>query len=244
MNDLRALNLVKKYDKRTVVCNLCLHLKESEVKGLLGPNGAGKTTSFRIIAGIVRQDSGSVFINNQNISKFSLPGRAKLGLGYLPQESSIFRQLSVKNNLLAILEQQPKLTRKKIRERCSLLLNEFNLEHVSHSLGESLSGGERRRVEIARSLCSSPQFLLLDEPFSGVDPISIQEVQNIIKKLSDKGLGILITDHNVRDTLEICTSAVVVNDGVILTEGTPLDLLSDPRVKATYLGQNFRMATP
>ena len=243
MTDLQVINVKKKYNNKVVLSNLSLELKKSEIKGLLGPNGAGKTTSFRIIAGIIKQDSGIVLINDKNVSKLSLSGRAKMGLGYLPQEPSVFRKLSVKNNLMAILEQQTNLTRQQMQKRCDSLLYKFNLEDFSKTLGDSLSGGERRRVEIARTLCSSPSFLLLDEPFSGVDPIAIQEVQKIIRELSNDGIGILITDHNVRDTLEICNTAVVVNDGIILAQGAPEDLLMNSKVKSTYLGQNFKMSS-
>ena len=242
MTDLQVINVKKKYNNRVVLSNLSLELRKAEIKGLLGPNGAGKTTSFRIIAGIIKQDSGIVLIDNRNVSKLSLAGRAKMGLGYLPQEASIFRKLSVKNNLMAILEQQPFLTRQQMQKRCDSLLNEFNLKEFSETLGDNLSGGERRRVEIARTLCSSPKFLLLDEPFSGVDPIAIQDVQKIIRELSNSGIGILITDHNVRDTLEICNTAVVVNEGIILAQGAPEDLLINSKVKSTYLGQNFKMS--
>ena len=207
---LEARHLAKAYAKRPIVKDVSLSVKQGEIVGLLGPNGAGKTTCFYMIVGLVAQDGGNVFIDGEDITALPMHGRARRGLGYLPQEPSIFRTLSVEDNILAILETRKNLSRKERKEILATLLNEFHISHLSKSIGMSLSGGERRRVEIARALAANPQFILLDEPFAGVDPISVNDIKNIIRHLRDKGIGVLITDHNVRETLDICVSRVEV----------------------------------
>ena len=241
MKTLIAKNLAKKYRSRWVVSDISIELNNSEIVGLLGPNGAGKTTSFYMIAGLVSPNKGLVSINNTDMTHLPLHKRAQLGLGYLPQENSIFRKLSVKDNIMAILELQKGLTENQRNEKLTYLLDEFHLTHLSDNLGYSLSGGERRRTEIARTLATDPQFILLDEPFAGVDPISVIDIKRIIKQLNQKGIGILITDHNVRETLDICHRAYIVNSGEIIANGSAEDILSNEQVKKVYLGEGFKI---
>ncbi len=241
MGILSARNLSKKYRRREVVRDVSLTVNEGEIVGLLGPNGAGKTTSFHMLVGLIPCDSGNIFLNEQDISHLTMDKRARLGVGYLPQESSIFRKLSVEDNIMAILETRPDITTEDAKAQLEALLQEFHVSHLRGSLGMSLSGGERRRVEIARALAVNPKFLLLDEPFAGIDPISIADIQRIVKYLSERGLGILITDHNVRETLGSCDRAYIVNDGRIIAEGTPEQILANEHVRDIYLGNQFRM---
>jgi lipopolysaccharide export system ATP-binding protein len=241
MTILAANHLSKSYGKRPVVKDVSFSVSQGEVVGLLGPNGAGKTTCFYMTIGLVRQDGGQILIDNEDISELPMHGRARKGLGYLPQEPSIFRKLSVIDNILAILETRKDLTPSQRREKLDSLLNEFHITHLTESNGMSLSGGERRRVEIARALATDPKFILLDEPFAGVDPISVNDIKGIIRHLSDKGIGVLITDHNVRETLDICARAYIVGEGHVIAEGTTAHILSDQKVRQTYLGDNFTM---
>ena len=241
MATLSAHRLAKRYRNRLVVNDVSVTVRTGEIVGLLGPNGAGKTTSFYMIIGLVACDAGSVELDGTDLTNQPIHVRARAGLGYLPQEPSIFRHLSVRENVMAILETRPELHREDREHWLETLLGEFHVTHLSAQRGDSLSGGERRRVEIARSLAANPRFMLLDEPFAGVDPISILDIQQIIRYLSERGIGILITDHNVRDTLGICDRAYIVNDGVIIAEGTPEAVLDDERVREVYLGQDFRL---
>ncbi len=241
MGILSARNLSKKYRRREVVRDVSLTVNEGEIVGLLGPNGAGKTTSFHMLVGLIPCDSGNILLNEQDISHLPMDKRARLGVGYLPQESSIFRKLSVEDNIMAILETRPGISTEDAKAQLEELLQEFHIGHLRGSLGMSLSGGERRRVEIARALAVNPKFLLLDEPFAGIDPISIADIQRIVKYLSERGLGILITDHNVRETLGSCDRAYIVNDGRIIAEGTPEQILANEHVRNIYLGNQFRM---
>lgn len=241
MTILSANHLSKIYGKRPVVKDVSFSVGQGEVVGLLGPNGAGKTTCFYMTIGLVRQDGGHILIDDQDISDLPMHGRAREGLGYLPQEPSIFRKLSVSDNILAILETRRDLTPAQRREKLDSLLNEFHITHLVESNGMSLSGGERRRVEIARALATDPKFILLDEPFAGVDPISVNDIKGIIRHLSDKGIGVLITDHNVRETLDICSRAYIVGEGHVIAEGTTAHILSDQKVRQTYLGDDFTM---
>ena len=238
---LEARNLAKFYGKRPVVKDISLSVTQGEIVGLLGPNCAGKTTCFYMIIGLVSQDGGTISIDQQDITNLPMHGRARKGLGYLPQEPSIFRSLSVKDNILAILETRKTLTRHQRNNILEELLNEFHISHLSDHTGMSLSGGERRRVEIARALAADPQFILLDEPFAGVDPISVNDIKNIIRHLRDKGIGVLITDHNVRETLDICEHAYIVGEGNIIAEGTTDHILNDDKVRKTYLGEHFTL---
>ncbi len=241
MGILSARNLSKKYRRREVVRDVSLTVNEGEIVGLLGPNGAGKTTSFHMLVGLIPCDTGNILLNEQDISHLPMDKRARLGVGYLPQESSIFRKLSVEDNIMAILETRPDISTEDAKAQLEELLQEFHIVHLRGSLGMSLSGGERRRVEIARALAVNPKFLLLDEPFAGIDPISIADIQRIVKYLSERGLGILITDHNVRETLGSCDRAYIVNDGRIIAEGTPEQILANEHVRNIYLGNQFRM---
>jgi len=241
MSQLEARNLAKSYSQRAIVKDVNISVESGQVVGLLGPNGAGKTTCFYMIVGLVTADKGRVFINDKDISKLPMHGRAKSGIGYLPQEASVFRKLSVANNIMAILETRKELDKASRNEKLESLLNEFSIQHIRDSLGMSLSGGERRRVEIARALASDPQFVLLDEPFAGVDPISVGDIKKIISHLSDKGIGVLITDHNVRETLDICDIAYIVSEGYILAAGTSNEILANQQVKDVYLGDNFSL---
>ena len=241
MATLSARRLAKRYRNRLVVDDVSLDVRSGEVVGLLGPNGAGKTTSFYMIIGLVACDAGIVQIDLDDLSDRPMHLRARAGLGYLPQEPSIFRHLSVRENVMAILETRAGTSRAERERRLETLLDDLQVSHLAGQRGDSLSGGERRRVEIARSLATEPRFMLLDEPFAGVDPISIVEIQQIIGYLSERGIGILITDHNVRDTLRICDRAYIVNEGVIIAQGTPEAVLGDERVREVYLGRNFRL---
>jgi lipopolysaccharide export system ATP-binding protein len=238
---LAARNLAKSYGKRPVVKDVSLSVKQGEIVGLLGPNGAGKTTCFYMIIGLVAQDGGAVTVDDQDITALPMHGRARRGLGYLPQEPSIFRKLSVEDNILAILETRSKLSRQQRRQRLEDLLHEFHISHLAKNTGMSLSGGERRRVEIARALAADPQFILLDEPFAGVDPISVNDIKNIIRHLRDSGIGVLITDHNVRETLDICEHAYIIGEGHVIAEGTTEHILNDAKVRKTYLGEHFTL---
>ena len=238
MSELVIENLKKTFKKRTVVQDVSLTIKSGEIVGLLGPNGAGKTTSFYMIVGLIQSDRGRISLDGANLSKMPIHSRAKLGLSYLPQEPSIFRKMTVAENILAILELQ-ELTREKMNARLESLLQELGISHIRNNAAISLSGGERRRVEIARCLASDPAFILLDEPFAGIDPIAVIDIQKIIKYLASQKIGILITDHNVRETLGICDRAYIVNQGKILASGLPKTLANDQNVKNVYLGKDF-----
>ena len=237
-NILKVEHLQKSYKERLVIKDINIEVKQGEVVGLLGPNGAGKTTSFYMIVGLIKADNGKIFLNNNDITAFPMHDRAKMGIGYLPQEASIFRNMSVEDNIYSILEIVEKNKKERIRKLKSLI-DEFSIGHIRKSMGISLSGGERRRVEIARALASNPSFILLDEPFAGIDPIAVNDIMNIIKKLKNKGIGVLITDHNVRETLAIVDRAYIVYDGKILTSGNKNDILNNDKVKEVYLGNNF-----
>ena len=239
MSILRADNLHKNYRGKPVVNDLSLHVSSGEIVGLLGPNGAGKTISFHMVVGLVRLDSGTVSIDEHVVSNAPMHQRAQKGLGYLPQEPSVFRKLSVENNLNAIIELRSDLDKPQKRELVEQLLAEFHLRDIREVVSERLSGGERRRLEIARALANEPRFLLLDEPFAGVDPISVDDIKIEIRKLATRQIGVLITDHNVRETLDICDRAYIVNEGHLIADGTAQDVLSDPMVRQVYLGQNF-----
>ena len=241
MPELKANNLAKAYGGREVVQDVSLQIDSGQVVGLLGPNGAGKTTCFYMIIGIVRADRGSITIDDDDITSLTLHERARRGVGYLPQEASIFRKLTVGDNILAILETRKDLNRKQRLERRDELLEEFHVEHLRDSLGQALSGGERRRIEIARALATEPSFILLDEPFAGVDPISVIDIKEIINHLRHRGIGVLITDHNVRDTLDICEKAYIVGEGHIIAAGNAQQVLDNERVRKTYLGDQFSM---
>jgi lipopolysaccharide export system ATP-binding protein len=236
---LRALNLSKSYKKRPVIRDVSLSVESGAIVGLLGPNGAGKTTCFYMIVGLITQDGGEVFIGEENITNLPMHGRAKKGIGYLPQEASIFRKMSVENNILAILETRDDLDDAQRRNKTNELLEEFHLTHIRNSVGLSLSGGERRRVEIARSLATEPNFILLDEPFAGVDPISVNDIKQIIRHLKSKGIGVLITDHNVRETLDICEHAYIVGEGKVIAEGQASEIVANQQVREIYLGEDF-----
>lgn len=237
---LRACNLAKSYGKRKVVKDVSLEISDGEIVGLLGPNGAGKTTTFYMTLGLISPEAGKIFLNDQDITYFPTYKRSRQGINYLPQEPSIFRNLTVENNIRAILEFNES-TDKKIEERLEALLNKFSLKHLRNSYGYALSGGERRRVEIARSLACNPSFILLDEPFSGIDPIAVLDIQKMVSKLKEDGIGILITDHNVRETLAITDRAYIIADGEILVSGTAQDLLGSEEARRIYLGESFRM---
>ena len=241
MSILIARDLAKRYRTRRVVDGVSLRLAGGEVVGLLGPNGAGKTTCFYMMIGLIRCDGGTILLDDRDITAFPMHVRARLGIGYLPQESSVFRKLTVADNIMAILETLPGLTRDQREQRRDELLGELHIAHLKSNLGMSLSGGERRRLEIARALATQPSFILLDEPFAGVDPLSVIDIQTIIKQLKEKGIGILITDHNVRETLGICERAYIVNDGKVIAEGVPQQLLSNEQVRAVYLGEHFTL---
>ncbi len=237
---IHSKNLVKTYGSRTVVNDVSFDVSQGEIVGLLGPNGAGKTTSFYQVVGLVKSDKGEVFLNDINITKLPMYKRAKLGIGYLPQEASVFRKLSVEDNIMAVLE-MTRLSKKEQKEKLESLLNEFRLGHVRKNNGDTLSGGERRRTEIARALAVDPKFILLDEPFAGVDPIAVEDIQEIIARLKYKNIGILITDHNVNETLSICDRAYLLIDGKIFKHGTAEELASDEQVRGLYLGRNFEL---
>lgn len=236
---LRASHLSKSYKKRPVIRDVSLTVESGAIVGLLGPNGAGKTTCFYMIVGLVAQDGGTVFIDNEDITTLPMHGRARKGIGYLPQEASVFRKMSVQNNILAILETRKDLNAAQRKNKVEQLLQEFHLTHIRDSQGISLSGGERRRVEIARALATEPTFILLDEPFAGVDPISVNDIKQIIRHLRDKGIGVLITDHNVRETLDICEHAYIVGEGKVIAEGQASDIITNQQVRDIYLGEDF-----
>ncbi len=238
---LKAANLAKIYKKRKVVEDVSLTVNSGEIVGLLGPNGAGKTTTFYMVVGIVTLNAGKIYLDDEDISLLPLHERAKKGIGYLPQEASIFRKLSVIDNIMAILETRNDIDAAEKKVRAQELLEEFHITHIQDSIGQSLSGGERRRVEIARALAANPKFILLDEPFAGVDPISVIDIKNIIKHLRDRGLGVLITDHNVRETLDVCERAYIVSKGHLIAEGSPTNILNNEHVKRVYLGNEFRL---
>lgn len=237
-NALTVKNIRKEYSGREVVSDVSFEVKTGEIVGLLGPNGAGKTTCFYIACGLIRADKGQVFIGNNKVSKLPMHKRSKLGLGYLPQEPSIFRKLSVEDNIMAVLELNNNLEKDQRKHKLEELLAEFNIEHIRHIEGLSLSGGERRRVEIARSLAMEPRFILLDEPFAGVDPISVGDIQQIIYHLKDKGIGVLITDHNYREMLDTCDHSYVLHDGKIIAKGGKQEILSHEDVRKVYLGES------
>lgn len=241
MSKLVATGISKSYKKKSVVKDVSLEVSSGEVIGLLGPNGAGKTTCFYCIVGLVTMDSGGITIDSVDLSKAAMHVRARHGLGYLPQEASVFRKLTVEQNLVAIAELRRDLNRKQRKELIERLLEEFHLENIRTTLGERLSGGERRRLEIARALASAPRFILLDEPFAGVDPISVADIKSQIEGLVERDIGILITDHNVRDTLDICDRAYIVNDGNIIAEGSPEKILANETVRRVYLGDQFTL---
>jgi lipopolysaccharide export system ATP-binding protein len=238
---LQAIGLEKRYRSRTVVRDLSLEVASGEVVGLLGPNGAGKTTAFYMMVGLVRCDAGSIRLGERDITRLPMHRRAQLGLGYLPQEASVFRRLSVEDNVLAILETRADLERAAREQRLEELLEELRIGHVRRTLGLSLSGGERRRVEIARALAAEPRFMLLDEPFAGVDPLSVLDIQRIIRELTGRGIGVLITDHNVRETLGVCSRAYIVNQGTVIAAGNAEEILANPQVREVYLGESFRL---
>jgi lipopolysaccharide export system ATP-binding protein len=241
MNILEARNLKKSFKSRTVVNGISIHIQQGECVGLLGPNGAGKTTCFYMIVGLQSCDEGQIILSGQDITSNAMHQRARLGISYLPQEASVFRKLTVAENIMAILELRPDLNEQAREEKLDLLLQEFHITHLHKSLGMALSGGERRRVEIARALAIEPAFILLDEPFAGVDPISVIDIKKIIQHLCNRGIGILITDHNVRETLDICQRAYIVSQGKTLCEGTPNMILANKQVRAVYLGEDFTL---
>ena len=238
---LSAHHLAKAYGGRPVVRDVSLEVSAGEIVGLLGPNGAGKTTCFYMIVGLVEADAGDIQLDGESLMALPMHRRARAGIGYLPQEASIFRQLSVRDNLLAILETRKELTRKNREEIAQALLEEFNVGHLAESMGQALSGGERRRVEIARALATEPTVILLDEPFAGVDPISISDIKDIISHLKARDIGVLITDHNVRETLDICERAYIVGEGHVIASGTPSEVLANDKVRETYLGEHFSL---
>ncbi len=238
---LQALKLCKSYKSRQVVKSLSFDIRCGEIVGLLGPNGAGKTTAFHMVTGLIAMDKGQIILNGKDISRKPMHSRARMGIGYLPQEASVFRKLSVADNIMAILELNKKLKRRERHDRLKSLLEEFNISHIHDSIGMSLSGGERRRVEIARALASDPKFILLDEPFAGIDPISIVDIKQLIHHLSSRSIGVLITDHNVRETLDICDRAYIVSDGEVLCTGTSEVILNNQDVRNVYLGEDFAL---
>lgn len=241
MTSLKAAGLAKSYKKRQVVSDLSIEVSSGEVVGLLGPNGAGKTTAFYMIVGLVPCDAGRIHLGDRDLTTLPMHRRARLGVGYLPQEASVFRKLSVEDNVMAILETRDDLDRGAREQRLEELLEELRIGHVRRSLGMSLSGGERRRVEIARALAAEPRFMLLDEPFAGVDPLSVLDIQRIIRDLTSRNIGVLITDHNVRETLGVCSRAYIVNQGTVIASGTAEEILANPQVREVYLGQSFRL---
>ncbi len=241
MSVLQARHLAKSYKSRQVLRDLSFQVSSGEVVGLLGPNGAGKTTAFYMMVGLIPCEKGNIILDKRDVSRLSMHRRAQLGIGYLPQEASVFRKLSVADNILAILEMRPALNDGARRARLSQLMEELHIGHVRDTLGMSLSGGERRRVEIARALAADPRFILLDEPFAGVDPLSVSDIQRIIKHLSEKGIGVLITDHNVRETLGICGRAYIVSQGTVIATGTAEQILANAQVREVYLGEDFEL---
>ena len=241
MATLKASNLAKSYKARQVVRNVSLEVSTGQIVGLLGPNGAGKTTTFYMIVGIVPLDKGEIFIDQHELTLQPMHERARQGIGYLPQESSIFRKLTVFQNIMAILQTRKELSNDQREQEADALLDEFNINHIRNTLGMSLSGGERRRVEIARALAANPEFILLDEPFAGVDPISVNDIKKIIQHLRDRGIGVLITDHNVRETLDVCEKAYIVSHGELIASGTAEQVLNNQQVRDVYLGEQFRL---
>ena len=241
VSTLSATNLSKSYRSRQVVRELSLEINTGEVVGLLGPNGAGKTTAFYMIVGLVRADGGSIRLDERDLTPLGIDQRARLGLGYLPQEASVFRRLSTADNIMAILELLPDLEHAERQRRLEALMSQLHITHVRDTLGMSLSGGERRRVEIARALAAEPRFMLLDEPFAGVDPLSVADIQQIIRDLAARGIGVLITDHNVRETLGVCARAYIVNRGTVIASGSAEQVLANPQVREVYLGDTFRL---
>lgn len=232
-------HLAKNYNKRWVVKDVSFQMKSGEIVGLLGPNGAGKTTSFYMVVGLVRMDKGEIHLDQLDLSDLAMHERARKGIGYLPQEASIFRKLTISENIMAILETRKDLNKQQRQQRLAELLADFKITHIKDSLGMSVSGGERRRAEIARALAADPKFMLLDEPFAGVDPISVGDIKDIIRTLKDRGIGVLITDHNVRETLAICERAYIVSEGSVIAEGTPQEILENEIVREVYLGEDF-----
>ncbi len=241
MPQLTATNLIKRYQSRAVVNDVSVQVSGGEVVGLLGPNGAGKTTCFYMIVGLIGCDGGSIRLDERDLTRLPMHARARAGLGYLPQEASVFRKLSVRDNLMGILETRADLNRQSRQHLLDELLHELHISHLTEQLGISLSGGERRRVEIARALATEPQFILLDEPFAGVDPISVVDIQRIVQHLTDRGIGVLITDHNVRETLGICGRAYILSEGQVIAAGAPAELLENQQVRQVYLGEDFRL---
>lgn len=237
---IHTKDLVKRYHNRTVVDKVSVHVNQGEIVGLLGPNGAGKTTTFYMVVGLIRPDEGNVYLNEQNITSLPMYKRAQMGIGYLPQEASVFRKLTVEDNIMAVLE-MTKLSKIDRKHKMEELLTEFRLTHVRKNNGDSLSGGERRRTEIARALAVNPSFILLDEPFAGVDPIAVEDIQTVVARLKHKNIGILITDHNVNETLSICDRAYLLIDGKIFKHGTAEELANDEQVRRLYLGRNFEL---
>ncbi len=235
-----ARSLAKAYKKRIVVTSVDIDVYSGQVVGLLGPNGAGKTTTFYMMMGLVTNDAGEIYLDQEEISHLPIHERAKKGIGYLPQEASVFRKLTVEENIMAILEMRPELSRDQRAQKYEALMDDLQIGHITTQLGQALSGGERRRVEIARALAMEPKFVLLDEPFAGVDPISVKDIQGIIRHLKEKGIGILITDHNVRETLGVCDTAYILHAGTILATGTPEQILQNPQVRQVYLGEDFK----
>ena len=246
MNDLKVQtlcveHLAKNYNKRWVVKDVSISIRSGQVVGLLGPNGAGKTTSFYMVVGLVRMDKGSIHLDDIDLSHLAMHERARKGIGYLPQEASIFRKLTIAQNIMAILETRKDLNKQQRQQRLDELLGDFKITHIRNSLGMSVSGGERRRAEIARALAADPKFMLLDEPFAGVDPISVNDIKDIITTLKDRGIGVLITDHNVRETLAICEKAYIVSEGSVIAEGTAEEILDNETVRKVYLGDDFKV---
>ncbi len=241
MATLRAANIAKSYKKRTVVSDVSYAVSSGEVVGLLGPNGAGKTTSFYMMVGLVPADQGHIFLDDMDITALAMHARARLGVGYLPQEASVFRKLTVAQNIMGILQLRKGLKQQQRRDELEYLLEDFQIAHLRDSEGIALSGGERRRVEIARALAAAPKFILLDEPFAGVDPISVSDIQSIITSLAQRDIGVLITDHNVRETLGICERAYILGNGSVIAEGSPNDILNNQKVREVYLGEDFKL---
>lgn len=241
MGTLKTEHLKKIYKGRVVVKDVSFAIESAEIVGLLGPNGAGKTTSFYMTLGLISLNGGKIFLDDTDITNLAMHDRARLGIGYLPQEPSVFRKLSVADNVMAILELRPELTQKERQTICDNLLNEFHISQLRDNIGINLSGGERRRVEIARALALEPKFILLDEPFAGIDPISVIDIKRIIYQLHERKIGVLITDHNVRETLDICQRAYIVNNGEIIAQGTPKEILQDKNVREVYLGEHFNL---
>jgi len=241
MSQLRATHLAKAYGARQIVRDLTLEVQAGEIVGLLGPNGAGKTTAFYMIVGLVAADAGRIEVDGRDLTHAPIHQRAKAGIGYLPQEASVFRRLSVEDNVRAILETRAELDAAQRAARCEHILADLRIEHVRRSLGMALSGGERRRVEIARALAADPRFMLLDEPFAGVDPLSVADIQHIIRELAARGIGVLITDHNVRETLGVCARSYIIGDGTVIASGSAAEILANPRVREVYLGESFSL---